>query len=216
MTGPTRRTLLASLAAGACVSAPASPRPNILFILPDQVRPRDLSINGGDNVATPHIDRLAKEGVSFTNALSTCPLCTPYRAMMLSGRYPTHTGMVINWLESNPADPAITRALRSGGYGTGYIGKWHLNAGKMKRDGLFMSQEARELEAAANYAVRPKVEQDYVKSNPEPEFVPPGPARHGFDFWAAYNFDFRPGHGYAEWFDAECNVRKTGWGAVRG
>ncbi|MCC6391428.1 MAG: sulfatase-like hydrolase/transferase, partial [Bryobacterales bacterium] len=68
MTGPTRRTLLASLAAGACASAPASPLPNILFILPDQVRPRDLSINGGDNVATPHIDSLAKEGVSFTNA----------------------------------------------------------------------------------------------------------------------------------------------------
>ncbi|MCZ2148821.1 MAG: sulfatase [Bryobacterales bacterium] len=196
MTGPTRRTLLASLAAGACASAPASPRPNILFILPDQVRPRDLSINGGDNVVTPHIDSLAKEGVSFTNALSTCPLCTPYRGMMLSGRYPTHTGMVINWLESNPADPSIARALRSAGYGTGYIGKWHLNAGKMKRDGLFMSQEARELEAAANYAVRPKVEQDYVKSNPEPEFVPPGPSRRGFDFWAAYNFHTEFRHSY--------------------
>ncbi len=198
----TRRTLLASLApaAAAAVAQPGQPRPNILFILPDQVRPQDLSINGGQNVPTPHMDRIAREGVSFSNALSTCPLCTPYRSMMLSGRYPTHTGMILNWLESNPQDPSLARTLRGAGYGTAYIGKWHLNAGKMKRDGLFMSQEARELEAISNYAIRPKREQEYVKSNPEPEFVPPGPARRGFDYWAAYNFhtEFRKAYYYRD------------------
>jgi arylsulfatase A-like enzyme len=169
-------------------------------VLPDQVRPRDLGVNGGENVATPHIDRLAKEGVTFTNALSTCPLCTPYRGMLLSGRYPTHTGLIINWLESNPRDPSIAQSLGAAGYGTAYIGKWHLNAGKMKHDGLFMSQEARELEEASNYAIRPKVEMEYVKRNPEPEFVAPGPARRGFDYWAAYNFhtSFRQSYYYRD------------------
>lgn len=157
-------------------------------------------MNGGQNVGTPHMDRIAREGISFRNALSTCPLCAPYRSMMLSGRYPTHTGMLLNWLESNPRDPSIAQSLRAAGYGTAYIGKWHLNAGKMKRDGLFMTQEARELEAAANYAVRPVVEQEYVKRNPEPEFVPPGPARRGFDYWAAYNFhtEFRKSYYYRD------------------
>jgi arylsulfatase A-like enzyme len=196
---PTRRSALLSLAGGACAAAAAAPaRPNILFVLPDQVRPQDLSVYGGRNVETPHIDRLSREGVNFSNALSTCPLCTPYRAMLLSGRYATHTGMVLNWLESNPKDPSIAQALRSAGYGTAYIGKWHLNAGKMKHDGLFMSQEARQMEAAGDYSVRPKVEVEYVQRNPEPEFVPPGPARRGFDYWAAYNFhtDFRRSYYY--------------------
>jgi arylsulfatase A-like enzyme len=201
MSNPTRRTVLASLAAAVtATTAPTPARPNILFILPDQVRPQDLSCNGGQNVPTPHIDSLAREGVSLPNAISTCPLCTPYRSMLLSGRYPTHTGMLINWLDSNPNDPSIAHPLRAAGYGTAYIGKWHLNAGKMKYDGLFMSQEARELEAAANYSVRPKAEQEYVKRNPEPEFVPPGPARRGFEHWAAYNFhtDFRRSYYYRD------------------
>ena len=120
--------------------------------------------------------------------------------MLHSGRYPTHTGMVINWLESNPRDPSLAHLLRADGYDTAYIGKWHLNAGKMKYDGLFMSQEARELEATAKYAVRPKAEVAYVKRNPEPEFVPPGPARRGFNFWAAYNFhtEFRKSYYYRD------------------
>jgi arylsulfatase A-like enzyme len=63
-----------------------------------------------------------------------------------------------------------------------------------------MSQEARALEAAGNYANRPKVEQEYVKRNPEPEFVPPGPARRGFEHWAAYNFhtEFRRSYYYRD------------------
>jgi arylsulfatase A-like enzyme len=163
-------------------------QPNIIIFLPDQVPAHEVGAFGGQNIATPNMDRLAAEGMSFTNALSTCPLCAPYRGMMFSGLYPTHNGMLINWLESNPRDPSLAKTLRSAGYATGYIGKWHLNAGKMKRDGLFMSQEVRALEAAADYAHRPAIENEYVRQHPEPEFVPPGPARRGFEFWAAYNF----------------------------
>lgn len=174
---------------------PARP-PNIIIFLPDQVPAHELGAFGGQNIATPNMDRLVAEGVSFTNALSTCPLCAPYRGMLLSGRYPTHNGMLLNCLESNPADPSIAKTLHAAGYATGYIGKWHLNAGKMKRDGLFMSQEVRALEAAGDYAHRPKIENEYVRLHKEPEFVPPGPARRGFDYWAAYNFHTEYKHAY--------------------
>jgi arylsulfatase A-like enzyme len=170
--------------------------PNIVIFLPDQVPAHELGAFGGQNVATPNMDRTVAEGVSFTNALSTCPLCAPYRGMLLSGRYPTHNGMLLNWLESNPTDPSIARTLSAAGYATAYIGKWHLNAGKMKRDGLFMSQEVRALEEAGDYSHRPKIENDFVRLHPEPEFVPPGPARRGFDYWAAYNFHTEYKHAY--------------------
>ena len=193
----TRRSFLAGLTAAPLLGrAQGASRPNILIILPDQVPAHELGIYGGRNVPTPNIDRLAAQGTLLTNAISTCPLCAPFRGMMLSGRYPTHNGMLINWLESNPHDPSLALSLGAAGYRTGYVGKWHLNAGKMKRDGLFMSAETRELEAAGDYTHRPKAEQEYVKSHTEPEYVPPGAARRGFEYWAAYNFHTAFTHAY--------------------
>ena len=171
-------------------------RPNIVIFFPDQVPAHELSAFGGQNIATPNMDRVVAEGVSFTNGLSTCPLCAPYRGMLLSGLYPTHNGMLINWLESNPGDPSLARTLSAAGYSTAYVGKWHLNAGKMKRDGLFMSQQVRQLEAAGDYSHRPEVENDYVRQHPEPEFVPAGPARRGFQHWAAFNFHTEYRHAF--------------------
>src|SRR5579872_6877897 len=71
--------------------------PNIVIFLPDQVPAHELGAFGGQNIATPNMDRLVRGGVSFTNALSTGPLCAPYRGMLLSGLYPTHNGMLLNW-----------------------------------------------------------------------------------------------------------------------
>src|SRR5579864_8387587 len=173
--GATGLALTTASSALRAYEAPAPP--NIIIFLPDQLPAHELSAFGGQNIATPSMDRLVKEGVTFTNAISTCPLCAPYRGMLLSGLYPTHNGMLLNWLESNPADPSLAKTLRKAGYATAYIGKWHLNAGKMKRDGLFMTQETRTLEAAGDYSHRPKVENEYVRDHPEPEFVPPGPSR---------------------------------------
>src|ERR1051326_2224500 len=191
-----RRTFLGGLGAASLALStsellaeePTARSLNIVIFMPDQLPAHELGAFGGQNVPTPNMDRVVAEGLSFTNALSTSPLCTPYRGMLLSGRYPTHNGMLINWLEANPHEPSIATTLRAAGYATGYIGKWHLNAGKMKRDGLFMSQEVRALEAAFDYAHRPKLEEEYVKLHPEPEFVPPGAARRGFEHWAAFNF----------------------------
>ena len=62
-------------------------KPNIVFVFADQWRAQSLGYAGNPDVKTPNLDKLASEGVSFTNAISTSPVCTPYRAMLLTGQY---------------------------------------------------------------------------------------------------------------------------------
>src|SRR4051812_12707549 len=97
MSDITRRSVLQSAALGAALQGQSS-RPNVLFYFPDQIRAGELGYNGGKNIPTPHIDRLASQGVRFTNCISTYPLCTPYRAMLQTGRYPSLSGGVMNWI----------------------------------------------------------------------------------------------------------------------
>src|SRR6185436_2066083 len=92
-----RRALLASTSASLAAAQQPS-RPNVLFFFPDQVRACETGYNGGKNIPTPNIERFAGQGMNFTNALSTCPLCTPYRAMLQTGRWPTLSGGVMNWI----------------------------------------------------------------------------------------------------------------------
>ena len=104
-------------------------QPNILYILTDQLRASSLPVYGESQIETPNIDRLAAEGTTFTNALSTCPVCTPYRSMLLTGRHPQSTGHVINFLRTRHDEISIADAFSSAGYRTGYVGKWHLHTG---------------------------------------------------------------------------------------
>ena len=67
-------------------------RPNILFLFADQLRATSLPVYGEDQIETPNIDRLAREGMTFTNSIASCPVCTPYRSMLLLGRHPQTTG----------------------------------------------------------------------------------------------------------------------------
>lgn len=194
----TRRDFLSQSAAGllgaslvGCGSHPArvagqrpARRPNVVFVFDDQLRAAALGCHGGVNVPTPHLDRIAAEGVRFTHALSTCPVCTPYRGMLMTGRWPTHSGIVLNWVESNPAEYCIAEAFRDSGYDTGFIGKWHLAAGERKRDGKFSATDADRARVREGRRA-------YLADTPEPEFVPPGPRRQGFDYWAAYNFHMK-------------------------
>lgn len=158
-------------AAGALAASPAQPantRPNILFYLPDQVRACELGCyGGGKNVPTPNMDRLASQGVRFTNAISTYPLCTPYRAMLQTGRYPALSGGFMNWINLPSTGQSLGDAFSRAGYRTAYIGKWHLAAGR--------------LAGTLKRGVEPPPQA-------EPEFVPPGPMRMGYQHWAAYNF----------------------------
>ncbi len=108
---------------------PAKPpkHPNIVYLLADQWRASATGYEGDPNVKTPNLDRLAEESLSFHNAISVCPVCTPYRAALLTGRYPTTTGMFMNDLYLPDSEVCMAEMLDQAGYDTGYIGKWHLD-----------------------------------------------------------------------------------------
>ena len=110
-----------------------STQPNILWIFGDQHRAQALGASGDPNLHTPHLDRLAVEGMSFTAAVGGCPLCCPYRGSLLSGRYP-HEAVPGHEFQLAPERPTIAHALRDHGYHTAYFGKWHVD-GFHERDG---------------------------------------------------------------------------------
>ena len=70
-------------------------QPNIVFVFADQLRSHALGCYGNDPIHTPNMDRLAAEGVKFTNAISTAPVCGPFRGMLMSGNFPMKNGMVL-------------------------------------------------------------------------------------------------------------------------
>ena len=153
----TRRGFIQALAAAPLLRAqprvhhtPNRTAPNILFIMPDQWRGMDLGCTGNTQVRTPNIDRLASQGINFTNAVANCPLCTPSRAILQTGRYPHQNGMQVNDVPLSPNERGLGKILHERNYFTGFVGKWHLHGGARL-----------------------------------PGFVPPGPRRHGFDYWAA-------------------------------
>ncbi|MBN2452066.1 MAG: sulfatase [Lentisphaeria bacterium] len=102
-------------------------RPNILFVFADQMRAQAAGYAGDPNVHTPCMDRLAAESLTFTTAVSNCPVCTPYRACLLTGQYPLRHGLFMNDLCLPDNGHAIAREFRRAGYDTAYIGKWHLD-----------------------------------------------------------------------------------------
>lgn len=101
--------------------------PNIVFVLADQMRAQATGYAGDPNVRTPCLDRLAGESVNFVNAVSNCPICTPYRACLLSGQYPLSHGLFMNDLCMPDNGHSIGQELKRAGYDTAWIGKWHLD-----------------------------------------------------------------------------------------
>ena len=106
---------------------PSRPKPNIIYILTDQWRASATGYSGDPNVKTPNIDALAKGSLNFKNAVSITPVCTPYRAALMTGRYPTTTGMFFNDVHLPDEEICIAEVFGQAGYNTGYIGKWHLD-----------------------------------------------------------------------------------------
>ena len=129
-------------------SAPlqAAERPNILFILADDLGIKDLSIEGSAYHETPNIDRIAREGMRFTHGYATCQVCSPSRASIMTGKYPARHGVTdwigaatgLDWKRNNRvlpseyvhqlphADTSLAEAFKKGGYRTFFAGKWHL------------------------------------------------------------------------------------------
>jgi arylsulfatase A-like enzyme len=115
----------------------AEARPNVLFILVDDLGWSDVSYNGSRVYETPHVDRLARQGMVLTDFYSAGPVCSPTRASILTGKAPARLGLT-TWLYTPEKDPpfvthhlplkefTIAEALSEAGYETGYFGKWHL------------------------------------------------------------------------------------------
>jgi arylsulfatase A-like enzyme/creatinine amidohydrolase/Fe(II)-dependent formamide hydrolase-like protein len=125
-TGMTRGSGWAAEASGSSVDG-STRRPNIVFLLADQWRAKATGYAGDMNVKTPQLDRLARESICFRNAVSVCPVCTPYRAALMTGRYPTSTGMFLNDAQLPLGELCVADVLQEAGYATAYIGKWHLD-----------------------------------------------------------------------------------------
>ncbi len=134
---------LAALGAQSLASAAGNPKPlNVVFFLADDMGWMDLSCYGSTYYETPNIDRLASEGMRFTQAYAACPVCSPTRASILTGKYPARLHLT-DWLNGKkfpfaklrvpdwakglaPEELTIGERLQAAGYATAAIGKWHL------------------------------------------------------------------------------------------
>lgn len=154
----------------------AQERPNLVFVFADQMRGSAMGFLGEEPVLTPNLDRLARQAVVFTQAASNYPLCSPYRAMLMTGQYPHRNGVIGNCLSRTAPYGVELKAdakcwsdvLSESGYSLGYVGKWHLEA-----------PHEPYVDCANN---RGKMAWN--------EWTPPN-RRHGFTFWYAYNtYDF--------------------------
>ena len=176
-----RRTFAASLAAGASTSlgcANTFAPPNIVFVFADQLRFSALGCMAGapgvggeaEFVKTPHFDSIAADGAVFTHAISSTPVCSPFRTGLQSGRY-SHTG----GFKLRADEITLPRVLKSEGYATGYIGKWHMTPVSAHGAGGRVPAEYREgwdffagLEVSHDYFDT----QIFVNDEPEPRPIP--------------------------------------------
>ncbi|MGE4286327.1 MAG: sulfatase [Phycisphaerae bacterium] len=151
------------------VAEPVQNKPNLIFVIADQLGLNNCGYarywNGAnypnaEHAVTPNIDKFAAEGINFKNCVSNMPVCSAFRATLMTGKYTTSNGMVINEIRMNPYQECLGHAITRANYNTAYIGKWHMYANVLG---------------------------DHF--NPDNSFVPRGPDRLGFNgYWAAYNY----------------------------
>lgn len=133
---------LHSIATLAAAEPPPANRPNIVFILTDDMGYGDPACYGGAFAPTPNIDRLAREGVRFTQYYAASPICSPSRTGLLTGMYPARW-RITSYLQTrkgnraceqadflDPKAPTLARTLQAAGYATGHFGKWHMGGGR--------------------------------------------------------------------------------------
>lgn len=144
-------------------------KPNLLFIFPDQYRAQAIGFMSEDPVSTPNLDRFAGESRIFVNAVSNRPLSSPYRGMLMTGKYCFSSNIPFNCNTSSRKygvylredETCFSDVLHSEGYTCGYIGKWHLD---------------------------PPLGPDCInwQESEWDAYTPRGSRRHGFDFWHSY------------------------------
>lgn len=136
----THRILIAlflTVAVPAHAASESTPRPDIIFVLVDDLRWDELGCTGHPFAQTPNIDRIAHEGMRFRNAFTSAPLCSPSRACLLTGQHVSHHGILDNTNRSEDSHRMQTfpMALQRDGYRTAYIGKWHMGNDDSARPG---------------------------------------------------------------------------------
>lgn len=141
---------------------------NLIFLFADQWRGSAIGYAEDDPVITPNMDAFCEESTYCTNVFSSFPLCSPHRASLMTGKYPLSAGFFTNCKNSIPLrlkdkEIGIGEVLKEGGYQTAYIGKWHLD------------------EPEINHSPHPQ-----SGARDWDAFTPPGPRRHGFDYWYSY------------------------------
>src|SRR4051812_3556190 len=124
----TPRLLLAAAALlGLHAGASAADKPNILFILADDLGYGDLGCFGQTKIKTPNLDRLAAEGVKFTHAYAGSTVCAPSRCALMTGLHTGHARVRGNArVPLRPEDTTVAEVLKKAGYATGLVGKWGL------------------------------------------------------------------------------------------
>ena len=110
-------------------------QPNVIFVLADDLGWAELGCYGNSFNETPHLDKLAKQGIRFTHAYAAAPVCSPYRAALLTGQHPARMG-ILDYLRPNSSNAlpvshlTLPKILKRNGYATGMVGKWHLTGYK--------------------------------------------------------------------------------------
>ena len=160
--------LLSTETSGQFVSSQkTNKKPNIIYVMVDQLRYDALGYSGDQKAQTPNLDILASQSMNFDNTVSVTPVCSAHRASLLTGKYTSSTGVVVNELRLNPNQRSIAHVLGENGYDTSYIGKWHLYSNCSRHNDV------------------------------ECAYIPPGEHRLGFDDeWKAFNFHHDNYKGY--------------------
>jgi arylsulfatase A-like enzyme len=146
-------------------------RPNLIFVFPDQMRGQAIGLLGEEPVRTPHLDRFASRGLVLDSVSATYPVCSPFRAMLMTGKYPFANKVIANCtsrtapcgVELQEHDRCWSDILKEEGYRLGYVGKWHLDSPREPYIDCYNNQGE-------------------LKWN---EWCPPH-RRHGFDYWYSY------------------------------
>ncbi len=146
-------------------------KPNIIYVFPDEFRPYSMGFLGKEKVFTPNLDKLATEGTTCSNVISNFPVCSPYRGILMSGKYPYKNGVTTNCNSGSTSSLkddlyCLPDCLSDEGYDTAYIGKWHLDSPK---PGDEIHGEGRREDGLVWDC-----------------YTPPGKGRHSFDFWYSY------------------------------
>src|SRR5947209_1438767 len=179
--------------------------PNVIVILTDDLGYGDLGCYGGHAGHTPNLDRLAAEGVRFTQFYVAAPICSPSRTALTTGAYPARW-RITSYLHTragnrahgqadflDPAAPSLARAFRAAGYATGHFGKWHLGGGRDVDDAPLPSAYGFDEHFVNFEGLGPRIEGDGIRA--------PGKAdgkelpRHRFtEFWVDKTIDFLRRH----------------------